>query len=432
MWKEVYDPPEHIFEKLCMTVNLHAHQYDALGKMHNGCILKGDVGTGKSITALAYFFIQECGGGLRHNGQGDHKPMANPKDLYIITTAKKRDDLEWEAECAPFALSTHPKGTGFGVKVTVDSWNNIPNYGDVKDAFFIFDEQRLIGAGAWVKAFLKIAKANHWIVLSATPGDTWMDYIPVFVANGYYKNRTEFIQRHVKFKTYTKFPQIDGYVDEKTLDKLRAKVIVDMPYARHTTRHVENVFVEHDEAKFERVVKDRWHVYEERPIRDVAELFAVMRKLVNSDPSRIGETMRLLEKHPRLIIFYNFNYELEALRILASTLSYPIGEWNGHKHQPVPEGDKWMYLVQYTAGAEGWNCIATDATLFYSLNYSYRTLEQAKGRIDRLNTPYNDLYYYILRSSAIIDTAINKAVATKKVFNESAFFQERLSRKQAA
>lgn len=399
-------------------IDLKEHQTTALRKMKSGCILNGDVGTGKSITAVAFYLFNVCHGDIRRNGFGDFKAMEEPRDLYIITTAKKRNSLEWEGECARFGLSTHAELSHSGAKVTVDSWNNIEKYKEVKNAFFIFDEQRVVGWGAWSKAFVKIAHHNKWILLSATPGDVWMDYLPVFVANGFYKNKTEFTDRHVVWKRFSKFPQIDRYVDTGILLKHVRSITVNMPYPRHTKRHIEYVKVRHDEALFKRAWKDRWHVYEDRPIKDVGELFLVARKIVNSDASRLKAISELLDKHPRLIVFYNFNYELEDLRTLGKLHNIPSAEWNGQKHENVPDTDSWLYLVQYTAGAEGWNCITTDAMAFYSLNYSYKINHQAKGRIDRMNTPYVDLYYYILRSGAVIDSAILKSINEKKNFNE--------------
>lgn len=381
-------------------VELKPHQKKAVSEMHNGCILRGGVGSGKTITALAYYMKN-----------------AAPKPIYVITTAKKRDKLEWEADAAKLGIGKEPDATVAGV-LTVDSWNNIRKYENCKDAFFIFDEQRLVGAGAWVKAFLKIAKQNEWVLLSATPGDTWMDYIPVFIANGFYKNRTDFIRSHVVFNSFTKYPKIDRYVDTGRLERLRKQILVDMPYVRHTTRHVKQVLVEYNKEMYDRVVKDRWHIYEDRPIREVSEFFSVIRKVVNTDRSRMDAITELLEKHPKLIVFYNFDYELEMLRALGASLEIETAEWNGHKHQDIPVGDRWMYLIQYTAGAEGWNCLSTDAVAFWSLNYSYRIMEQAKGRIDRLDTPFLDLYYYILRSQAPLDGAIMRALSKKRDFNE--------------
>lgn len=403
-----------------MNVDLAPHQLEALEKIHNGSIVKGGVGTGKSRTAVGYFF-RDSGGSFKVNGEGVFKPFDTPRDLYIITTARKRDELDWEKEAALFGLSTHRENSISGVQVKVDSWNNLMKYINIENAFFIFDEQRLVGSGAWVKAFIRIAKANRWIILSATPGDTWLDYIPVFVANGFYKNRTEFVRTHVVWNNFSKFPKIDHYVEIKRLQYYRSKLLVEMPFNRHTVRHNVHVPVQYDSVLFDKAMKERWHVYEDRPLRDVSEMFAVMRKIVNSDYSRLGEVMRLSEKHPRLIIFYNFNYELEMLRTLANTLNIESAEWNGHKHQDVPEGDRWIYLVQYTAGAEAWNCVRTNALVMFSLNYSYKVNEQVRGRIDRMNTPYVDLYYYILKSVSPIDRAISKSLASKKSFNEKDF-----------
>lgn len=401
-----------------MVLSLYPHQTDAIRKMHNGSILTGDVGTGKSITALAYFYMHVCGGIPKMKGV-DYKPMERPTDLYIITTAKKRDSREWDKDALMFNLgyTTDPNG----VTVHVDSWNNIDQYELVDGAFFIFDEQRLVGSGAWAKAFQKIAAKNQWVVLSATPGDVWMDYVPVFVAHGFYRNRTDFIDRHVEYDRFAKFPKVKKYHNVERLEGLRRKILVDMPYERHTIRKTENVGVEYDKALLDRVIEDRWHIYEERPIKDVAEMYQLMRKVVNSDLSRLGALMKLSEKHPRLIVFYNFNYELDILRTLGGILGIEVKEWNGQKHEPVPTSDRWLYLVQYTAGSEGWNCITTDAIAFYSLTYSYKAFHQAKGRIDRLNTPYTNLYYYVFRSNSKIDQAIWRSLMEKKNFNSKAW-----------
>ena len=404
-----------------MAVELYKHQLKAIEEMKNGCVLDGDVGTGKSRTAIAYYVLKECRGGVRVNGHGDHVPMQNPRDIFIITTAKKRNNLDWEEECAAFGLSTKPELSHSGVRVTVDSWNNIEKYKDLKDAFFIFDEQRAVGSGVWSKSLIRIAKSNTWIMLSATPGDVWMDYCPLFIANGFFKNKTDFTDQHVVYKRFSKFPQIDRYVDTGILNKYRRDITVNMPYPRHTKRHIQYVSVKHDEVLFKRLWKDRWNVFTDRPLKDVGELFLASRKLVNSDVSRMAAISTLLERHPRLIVFYNFNYELDELRRLGKLHGITSAEWNGHKHEEVPNSDSWIYLVQYTAGAEGWNCITTDAMAFFSLNYSYKINHQAKGRIDRLNTPFVDLYYYILRSNSLIDKAILKSINEKKSFNEKTF-----------
>ena len=398
-----------------MAINLRDYQVDAIKRMKNGCILCGGVGSGKSRTALAYYYLQN-GGELNDE---EYIPMDDPpQDLNIITTARKRDTLEWEQEMIPFLLSTHKEDNLYANRVMVDSWNNIKKYQSVSHAFFIFDEQRAIGSGSWAKAFIKIAKQNQWIMLSATPGDTWMDYIPVFVANGFYRNRTQFIDEHVVIKRYGNIPKIDRYLNTGRLIRLRNSILVDMDFNRPTESHHEDIWVKYDIAEYKDILKRRWNPWEDRPILNASELCYTLRKIVNSDASRIVEVMEVFEKHPKLIIFYNFDYELDILKNAYYGDDVEIAEWNGHKHQPIPESKRWIYLVQYTAGAEGWNCILTDTILFYSQNYSYKILEQASGRINRLNTPYKDLYYYHLKSRANIDLAIGRALRDKKKFNE--------------
>ena len=347
----------------------------------------------------------------------------NIKDLYIITTARKRDTFEWEEELSPFLLSTDKEENLYTNKVVIDSWNNIKKYADVKDAFFIFDEQRVIGSGTWVKAFLKIAKVNEWILLSATPGDTWQDYIPVFVANGFYKNRSEFTREHIVYSRFSKFPKVDRYLNTGRLIRLRNKILVNMDFKRQTVSHHEDIYVKYNIEMYKDVGKTRWDPFKKEPIINAAGLCYVWRKIVNTDQSRQIALLEIVEKHPKAIIFYNFDYELELLKEIFS--GYEVGEWNGHKHQPVPTSDAWVYLVQYNAGAEGWNCITTDTIIFYSQNYSYKIMAQSAGRIDRMNTPYTDLYYYHLKSRSGIDLAISKALKDKKTFNETRFVKWR-------
>jgi hypothetical protein len=473
---------------------LRPHQEEVLPKIHSGCILYGGTGSGKTITSLYYYVLKECNGHI--DSHGIATDLGTPTDLVVITTAKKRDALDWQREAAKLGIGNMLDGTVPGSHLTVDSWNNIGKYVDREDAFFIFDEQRLVGAGAWVKHFLQIAKRNRWIMLSATPGDTWLDYIPVFMANGFYKTRGEFKREHVVYNPYVKFPKVDRYLGVGKLVRLKNSILVHMPYEMHTTRHISYVHVDHDASTLEKVVKQRWHVYEDRPLRNVAELFPVMRKVVNSDDSRVSTLLGLLQKHPRLIVFYNFDYELEILREslhemdlssssprknstkprdlstqivqgsqklgvnLSSTgkkqfdsgeptvkkssrsqqsssslkkssstsevtsekeTSFAVAELNGHKHQEIPKTDSWVYLVQYQAGAEAWNCTSTDAMVFYSMNYSYKLFHQSLGRIDRMNTPFTDLWYYVFVSDSAIDRAIQKAQKQKKNFNEAAF-----------
>lgn len=400
------------------AIELADYQIKAIREMKNGCILCGGVGSGKSRTALGYYYLNEGG----KFDPDKYVPMKkHPRDLYIITTAKKRDTLEWDKELAPFLLSTNPEVSYYDNKVVIDSWNNISKYQNITNAFFIFDEQRVVGSGAWVTSFLKITKSNGWILLSATPGDTWTDYIPVFIANGFYKTRSEFNREHVVYSRFVKYPKIDRYLNTGRLIRLRDKILVNMDFERKTVSHHEDIYVSYDRNLYRETTKNRWNPYEEKPIKNAAELCYIWRKIVNSDISRQVALLELFEKHPKMIIFYNFDYELDILKGLYYGEGVQVAEWNGHKHQPVPDNDTWVYLVQYNAGAEGWNCIKTDTIVFYSQNYSYKIVQQAAGRIDRFNTPFTDLQYYHLKSRSGIDLAIGRALKEKKKFNETRY-----------
>lgn len=381
-------------------MELREYQKDALSKMHNGCILCGGVGSGKSLTSLAY------------------AKLHGYLDVYIITTARKRDTNEWESD-----IQKHGRLEEYTFKV--DSWNNIKKYVDVKDAFFIFDEQRVIGHGEWVKCFLQITKKNKWILLSATPGDSWEDYIPVFIANGFYKNRTEFLHQHAVFSKFSKYPKIEKYIDEGLLIFYKDKILVPMNFNRKTTQHHINVFCDYDVIKYRYVMRNRWDIFNNKPIEQISSLCYTLRRIVNDNDNKSREVEKIQKLHNRLIIFYNFDYELERLKKIPYLKDTVIAEWNGHKHDSIPTSKRWVYLVQYTAGAEGWNCTDTDTIVFFSPNYSYKVMVQSAGRIDRLNTSFVDLYFYHIKTKSIIDIAINSALSRKKNFNEKSLIKKR-------
>lgn len=399
-----------------MNTELYPWQLDAARRMHNGCVLYGKVGCGKSRTALAYTYICELGGSLRINGKGKFSYPTVKKDLYIITTAKKRDTHEWEEEVAYFGLERH-------VKVTIDSWNNIKKYQKTIGAMFIFDEQRAIGKGAWVKAFLRIARRNHWVLLSGTPGDRYQDYIPVLIANGYYQSRTQFENEHCVFKPFLKYKSIDHYVHTKRLDYYLSQILVTINYKNDAEKHVISIMCDYDKQLYKTVFKDRWDPYDREPVEETGKLCYLLRRVSNDDTSRYVELEKIIQNRNKVVVFYNYNYELDGLRAFFKKHDFKIGEWNGQLHTDLPTGEKWAYLCQYLAASEGWNCITTDTIIFFSQNYSYKTMEQAAGRIDRANTPFEDLYYYHLRSHSPIDLAIKRALDEKGKFNERLFLK---------
>lgn len=404
---------------------LYEYQIDAITRMKTGCVLCGGVGSGKSLTAIGYYYIVN-GGDMDSLCGSEYFPMNDPPiPLYIITTARKRDAFEWEKELSPFLLST-VAGMGLysGAPVVIDSWNNIHKYTDVNNAFFIFDEQRVVGKGVWVKSFLKIAGKNDWIMLSATPGDTWVEYIPLFIANGFYRNRTQFEREHVIYSPRTKFPKIERYVNVRKLERLRDSILVDMDFTRQTRQYHKELLVSYDVALYKTVSRERWDIWENKPIENAGSLCYALRKVVNTDISRVYKTLEIAKQHPRIIIFYNFDYELNILKNIQWQDGTKIAQWNGHKHESIPDAERWVYLVNYYAGAEGWNCIETDTILFYSQNYSYKIMMQAAGRIDRVNTPFQKLYYYYLKSLSGIDEAISETLKKKENFNENRYVQK--------
>ena len=373
-----------------MTIELYPYQRKAVDRLHNGSVLCGKVGSGKSLTGLFYYMENHI-----------------DKPLYIITVAKKRNDREW-----------HRDFEALGIDGVVDSWNNIEKYTDVKDAFFIFDEQRAIGYGKWGMTFIHIARKNNWIMLTATPGDVWMDWMCIFIANNFYRNKTDFVDQHVEYNPYSKFPQIRRYHKTDKLERFRRYLAVPMQDFRTTKLHRKYINTDFDKDLYKSVIKSRFNPYTEEPIMTASEFTQVLRRIINtSDRRRIHAKQEIMTRD-KVIVFYNYTYELDILKEICQELDRAYYQWNGQKHEAIPDAETWVYLVQYTAGAEGWNCITTDTILFYSLNYSYRIMEQSEGRINRVNTSFEDLYYVYLKSPASIDDAIERSIRSKKRFNE--------------
>lgn len=405
-----------------MTVTYRPEQIQAVRQLQNGSILAGGVGSGKTLTSLAWYLTSVCNAAsFKDGGSLAKTKVKGSPTLYVITTAKKRDSLEWEEEAARLGLSTDPDCSFTGSSIVVDSWNNIGKYSDREHAVFFFDEQRASGSGRWVKEFLKITRKNTWLLLSATPGDVWMDYLPVFMAHGFFRTRTEFMEDHVIFDRFAKYPKVKRYIGGAKLQRLRRSILVEMPVERHTTRERETVYCDYDRDLYKWVVKNRMDPWTEEPLRDAGGVCRILRKVVSDNDWRSEQAKRILSSNERVIVFYNYNYELDRIFAVAESLGVPTAQWNGHRHDAIPGGDRWIYICQYTSAAEGWNCTSTDTVLFWSLNYSWRVTEQCEGRIDRLNTPYSRLKYYFLESHSSIDEAVRRSLSSKKVFNERAF-----------
>lgn len=390
------------------SIKLKPKQFEACGKLKNGSILMGGVGSGKTFTSI-FWAASQYGASF----------FTKDKPLIVITTAMKRDLIELGKDKPDWQSSLEACGI---TNYIVDSWQNIEKYQHITDSVFIFDEQRVVGYGKWGKAFIRTCwKNNKWILLSATPGDVWMDYMTIFIANKFYRNKTDFTSRHVVWDPYVKFPKVKKYIGTAVLEKYRNQIVVPMEDDRDTTRHRDYLYAEYDAVMLKDLADTRWNPFTDEPILNIAEYTQLVRRIVNTSQDRIRLAEKYITEHDKTIVFYNFNYELEILRDICERNNLLYKEWNGNKHEHIPQEDSWVYLVQYTAGAEGWNCITTDNILFYSVNYSYRKMEQAEGRIDRSNTPFKDLYYIYLTSLAKVDKDILKAVKDKKRFTEAAW-----------
>lgn len=377
---------------------LDEKQEKALAELKpSGSILVGATGSGKSIVGLEWY-----------------RRKRSTLPLLVITTAKKKDSNEWIEEAAK--LDIH--------NIEVVSWNTIQKYVSINNHVVIFDEHRAIGYGEWAKSFIAIAKNNDWIILTATPGDDWMDFAAVFIAEGFYRNRTAFLNAHVEWNPWVRYPKVLKWHNVWQLIEYRNLITTTLDYQRSALLHTFNIVTEYDKEAYTRALKTRWNPFNDEPIRNAAELCYCLRRISNETTSKLDILGEIFDAKKKLILFYNFKYELEMIRTWCSKNEILLREWNGEKHQDLPNGKSWIYAVQFIAGSEAWNCTSTDTLVFFSQNYSYRLMAQAAGRIDRRNTPYEHLYYYRLFTNSTIDNAINEALERKGKFNERLFYEK--------
>ena len=200
--------------------------------------------------------------------------------------------------------------------------------------------------------------------------------------------------------------------------KFKKEILVNMDDDKATKQWHIDLTCSYDPVLYNAYADSRWNFEEDMPIMNASKLVYMLRKVCNSDPSRLEKLYEICQSHPKLIIFYQFDYERDLITCMLSFKGIPYAEYNGHIHQPIPTGDRWAYVV-HLSSSEGWNCIETDTVVFYSLSYSYRAYVQACGRTDRRTTPFQDLYYYRLKSASKIDKAIMDAHRRKKKFNEA-------------
>lgn len=383
-----------------MAVTFKDYQKRAINQMHNGCILCGGVGAGKSLTSLGYIDKVYPSG-----------------TVYIITPARKRNTGEWFDDIRKNDMDE--------TRFVVDSWNNLSKYKDVKDAFFLFDEQKVSGKGTWAKSLIRIAKSNQWILLSATPGDTYDDYATVLIANGFVRNRTTWYDEYCVTKSQPFFHIVD-HKNKDVIDMMIRRIFIKMDYQSDKKRIERVIPIQARSAGEEKeILMTHKAPGAQMPFTTFAAAIAYVRMNCYDKSKKTEALRKIIEKHKKIIVFYNFLSEKLEIERAAIDANVTINFYNGQRHDPIPDTDEWVYGVQYNSGAEAWNCITTNAMVFYSPNYSYKTMEQAHGRIDRVNSPYECLYYYMLLNELNIDNKVMNALSSKKDFNEKMLEEER-------
>ena len=124
----------------------------------------------------------------------------------------------------------------------------------------------------------------------------------------------------------------------------------------------------------------------------------------------------------RLVVFYNFNEELYALKAIAEELERPVSEVNGHRKDMTAfeEQSNSITLIQYQAGSMGLNLQKANKIVYFTLPLMSELFEQSKKRIHRIgqNQP---CFYYTLTVKNSIDENIKKVLEMRKDYTDELF-----------
>ena len=314
------------------------------------------------------------------------------------------------------------------------------------DTYIIVDESHKIkNPSSKVGKFMRKlgAKTDYKTILTGTPqSNGYIDYYNQFHFLGYLDmNQTNFKKRYaitqmMQYGAGPIFQEIIGYRNTEELDEMihNHSVFYDRKLDDEELPDEIPVYFP-SYPKYRKISNDKVYEFKDGTLEIYDTLGAgvmLQRQLASGYISKGGNT-EVLDKSKldwmrdflegydeRVVVFYNYNAELEQLKQLLERLDRPYSEYNGHRKdlRAFQESSEGVVLANYGSASTGINDFVIASTMvMYSLTTSYIDFEQAKKRIDRIGQTKKPLFYFLIMKGTI-DARVYHSLQEGKDFDE--------------
>ena len=306
----------------------------------------------------------------------------------------------------------------------------------LKDFTMMLDESSMIkNETAKRTKFILSLKPSHTILLSGTPTDGKYEFLySQLRLLGWKITKTAYYNRYIKteLRSYggPMFRVVTGY---KNVSELKAKLKeygAVFAKAEEVIKLPEKKFIKEYStvsSDYKKFMKDRVIKIDDKELTGDSTLSKRLyaRMLCSAySKDKISRLIDLVNStSDRVIIFYNFNTELEALRKVL--FDRPISIVNGQIKdlKAYENNDNSVTLIQYQAGAMGLNLQKANRIIYFSLPERSELFEQSKARICRIGQE-KQCYYHIMMCHKSVEEKIYECLLMRKDYTDELFRKE--------
>lgn len=397
-------------------ITLRSYQQDAVEALLNGKhIVVASCGVGKGFISLEW-------------ARGTKK-----SNVLVITQASKVKSNDFVEEAKLLDEKWYNSQSSF----TVVSWNSLAKWlkehqsENFADYAIIADEiQRIKNYSTGMgKSFLKIASHTKcWAGFTATPGESWIQMMPYFVACGFVKHKTDFTNKFCVTQSFKGYIEIIGYNHEEVLNKWWSGITY-FPDTKEMEKQLpsETHKVVHFKAPtgYAKVLKTKTRLDTDEFIDTSMAMCHYLRQLCCSK-EKVEWLKEFVESlDTSCVVFYTYIEEGEKIK--EALKGVKIWEINGKKHD-IPTADTIgkhdVVLAQWESGSASLNLQFMNYWVSFSPCYSLTTSCQSRGRIKRIGQT-KPMFYYYLKTDHTIENDIYKALKEKRDFSETVWYENK-------
>lgn len=422
-------------------IKLYLHQSKALAELKglNKCALYWDMGLGKTF-----------------GGSEKMMQLGAKVNLVICQKSKIRDWIEHfntyydnyiiydgtKKECLHRFLD-YPYDEKQVLVINYELAFRRPELAKLKDFTLMLDESSLIQNenSKRSKFILKKLQPKNVILLSGTPtGGKYERLWSQLHLLGWNIKKKTFYNQYVDYhyEDNEGFPLmiIDGYKNEERLKRkmrqhgchfLKTDEVFDLPEQIHQTIGVQTTKdyrIFRKDCIVNTLVGDDYSEYIELIGDTTLTKMLYERQLCGQyNPAKLEAFRDLVEStNDRLIVFYNFNDELEKLSRIAWENHRPVAVVNGKQKDLLPyeNAPDSITFIQYQAGAMGLNLQKANKIVYFTPPLSSELFEQSKKRIHRIGQEKTCFYYY-LTCKGSIEEKIYRTLAMRRDYTDKLF-----------